>query len=120
MKRSIIAVALLLATGCAAVVTPEGTYLEPLPFAVTVAPSVAVVAPAPVLVERVRPLPPVYVVQDRYIYTYGGLYYYYWGGAWYYGPERGGPWHALPRQYYPPSVHRGGPGRVPPGQMKKW
>lgn len=117
MKNLLTILSLLLLMGCAAVVTPEGTYLEPLPFAVTVAPSVAIGIAPPVVVERIRPLPSVYYYPDRYIYSYGGLYYNYWGGAWYYGSAQSGPWYALPRKYYPPGVHRG-PKGIPPGHRR--
>ncbi len=106
MKRLTVIGFLLLATGCAAVVTPHGTYLEPLPLAVTVAPSVVAVEPPPYVVERVRPLPEVYVYPDRPIYSYGGLYYHYWNGGWYYGQGERGPWHSLPRTYYPRHMYR--------------
>ncbi len=118
MKRLFASAALVIASGCTAVITPEGTYLEPLPIAVTVAPHVIAVAPAPVVVERIRPLPPVYLEPDRYLYSYSGLYYHYWDGGWYYGPEKAGPWHSLPKQYYPSRVYRG-PRQIPPGQMKE-
>lgn len=106
MKRLMVVGALLLATGCAAVVTPHGTYLEPLPFVVTVPPATVSVAPSPYVAERLRPLPEVYVYPDRPIYYYGGVYYNYWSGGWYYAPERRGPWHTLPRNYYPRQMYR--------------
>ena len=105
MKRLVFIGAVLLATGCTAVVTPRGTYLEPLPFAVTMAPSVVTFEPPP-YVNQLRPLPEVYLYPDRYIYSYGGLYYHYWNGGWYYGRERRGPWYNLPRNYYPRGMHR--------------
>ena len=87
----------LLIAGCAAYVTPEGTYLEPLPSTVVVGPPVVVEPPPPV-----RPLPPVVVYPDRYIYFYNNIYYYHYGRDWYYGEHDRGPWHRLPEKYYPP------------------
>ena len=89
----------LLIAGCAAYVTPEGTYLEPLPATIVVG--------APVVVEpppyySVRPLPPVVLYPDRYLYYYNNTYYYHHGGDWYYGERDRGPWHRLPQKYYPP------------------
>jgi hypothetical protein len=63
--------------GCAAYVTSEGTYLEPLPTTVVIG-SPAVVPPPPGII--VRPLPPVVLYPDRHIYFHGGLYYYFWMG----------------------------------------
>jgi hypothetical protein len=39
---------------------------------------------------------------DRYIYFYNDIYYYHHRGDWYYGKHDRGPWHRLPRKYYPP------------------
>jgi hypothetical protein len=86
----------MLATGCVANVTPEGTYLEPLP----------VVIGPPVVVEPsqhiyLRPLPPVVLEPERRVYFHNNMYYYYWGNSWYYGERERGPWHRLPEEYYP-------------------
>jgi hypothetical protein len=89
--------------GCVAHVTPEGTYLEPLPTHIVVGPPV-VVAPPPHVV--VNPLPSVVVVPDRHIYFYGGMYYNYWDGIWYYGKRDKGPWHKLQKKYYPKRYKR--------------
>ena len=88
-----------LATGCVAHVTPEGTYLEPLPMSIVVGPSVIVEPPHRHI--DFRPLPPIMVYPERRIYSYHGLYYYYWKNVWYYGEKERGPWHKLPREYYP-------------------
>jgi len=94
----------ILFTGCAAHITPEGTYIEPLPAAVIVGPPV-VVAPPPHVV--VRPLPPVIYYPDRpSLYHYNNVYYYNYHGDWYYGEHERGPWHKLPRKYYPPRKKR--------------
>ena len=89
---------LVLVAGCVAHVTPEGTYLEPLPLSVVVGP--------PVIIEPPRhfalsPLPPIVVEPGRRVYFYNDLYYYNWDNAWYYGERERGPWHRLPREYYP-------------------
>jgi len=89
---------LVLVAGCVAHVTPEGTFLEPLPGAVVLGPPV-VVEPSHHI--ALRPLPPVMLVPDRHIYFHDNLYYYYWGKTWYYGEKERGPWHRLPREYYP-------------------
>jgi hypothetical protein len=87
-----------LIAGCVAHVTPEGTYLEPLPLSIVLGP--------PIIVEpshrvALRPLPPIVVEPERHIYYYNNLYYYYWDNLWYYGERERGPWHKLPREYYP-------------------
>lgn len=89
--------------GCTAYVTPEGTYIEPLPAVVFVGPPVVVV-PAPGIV--VKPLPPVVLAPDRHVYFYGNLYYYYWDNVWYYSKHERGPWHKLPPKYYPKKHRR--------------
>jgi len=99
MNRFLAAIiSVVLAAGCVAHVTPEGTYLEPLPLSVVVGP--------PVIVEPTRhialsPLPPVMLEPQRRVYYYNNLYYYYWDNAWYYGQKDRGPWHRLPGEYYP-------------------
>ena len=107
MKRMLAAAAAGLAlAGCIAHVTPGGgVYIEPLTDFIFVGPPV-VVAPPPSV--AVQPLPPVTVVPERYVYFYGGLYYYLWGSSWYWSNERRGPWHDLPRGYYPPRVQNRG------------
>ena len=97
-KVLLITILSLVLAGCIAHVTPEGTYLEPIPLSVVLGP--------PVIVEPSRhialsPLPPVVVVPDRHIYLHNNLYYYNWDNAWYYGERERGPWHRLPREYYP-------------------
>ncbi|MDH4220969.1 MAG: hypothetical protein OEW23_19600 [Candidatus Aminicenantes bacterium] len=91
--------------GCAAYVTPEGTYLEPLPVTFIIGPPVVVEAPPPPGIF-VRPLPPVVLYPDRHIYFHGGLYYYYWDGGWFYSDRDRGPWHRLHKKYYPPRFRR--------------
>jgi hypothetical protein len=88
----------VLVAGCVAHVTPEGTYLEPIPMSVVVGPPVIVDPPRHI---ALRPLPPVIVERNRHIYSHNNLYYYYWDNAWYYGERERGPWHKLPREYYP-------------------
>ena len=87
-----------LLAGCVAHVTPEGTYIEPLPATIVVGPP-AVVAPPPHV--HFRALPPVVMVPDRRTYFYNNMYYYHWDGEWYFGERERGPWHKLPREYYP-------------------
>jgi len=100
MKRLfILLIFSLLIGGCVAHITPEGTYIEPLPATVIIGPPV-VVEPPPSIV--VRPLPPVVLYPDRHIYYHNNIYYYHYGGDWYYGEHDRGPWHKLPRNYYPP------------------
>lgn len=102
MKKIVVSSAgcllLALLAGCVARITPGGTYLEPLPAAIFVGPPVLEVAPPHV---TLRPLPPVMLYPERRVYSYSGLYYYYWNDAWYYGKHEKGPWHHLPREYYP-------------------
>jgi hypothetical protein len=103
LKVMILAV---LFSGCVAHVTPEGTYIEPLPSTIIVGPPV-VETPPPGLV--VSPLPPVFLVPDRHLYQYRNMYYNYWGGEWYYGKRDRGPWYRLPKEYYPKNYkHRDG------------
>lgn len=99
MRKLLIALIILTAAGCAAYVTPRGTVIEPLPLGIVIGPPV-VVAPPPAVV--VSPLPPVVVVPDRHIYYYNNYYYYHWEGGWYWSREQRGPWHELPRKYWPP------------------
>ncbi len=103
MNKLLIVVVGLLLFGCVAHVTPEGTYLEPLPAAIIIGPPV-VVAPPPHIV--LRPLPPVVLFPDRHVYYFDGIYYYHWKGVWYYGDRDRGPWHKLPKKYYPPRTGR--------------
>ncbi len=98
-KLFILAVISLLLLGCAVHVTPDDVYLEPLPYRFVIGPPV-VVAPPPGLV--VRPLPPVIFHPGRYLYLHGGIYYYHFREGWYYGKHKHGPWHNLPKRYYPP------------------
>ena len=102
MKRTVLGVTALLAVsllaGCVATVTPEGTYLEPLPATIIVGPPV--IGPTEPY-ATLRPLPSVWVHPDRRVYSYSGLYYYYWGDTWYYSDRERGPWHHLPKKYYP-------------------
>ena len=89
---------LVLVAGCVAHVTPEGTYLEPLPLSVVIGPPVIVEPPRNIALS---PLPPVMLEPQRHVYYYNNLYYYYWDNSWYYGQKDRGPWHRLPREYYP-------------------
>ena len=91
-------ISLVLVAGCVAHVTPEGTYLEPLPIAVGVGPPVIVDPPRNI---ALRPLPPVVVDPGRRLYFYNNLYYYTWDNSWYYSEREKGPFHILPREYYP-------------------
>jgi hypothetical protein len=97
----------LLFSACATYVTPAGTYIEPLPATIIVGPPV-IAQPPPHL--NIRRLPPVVVAPERHVYYYQGLYYYYWDGLWYYGERDRGPWHRMPREYYP-EAYRKQPGR---------
>ena len=72
-----------LVTGCVAHVTPEGTYLEPLPVSIVVGPPV--IAPPPHRHIVLRQLPPIMVHPERRVYFYNKLYYYHWNNLWYYG-----------------------------------
>lgn len=97
----------LLFLGCALHVTPEETYLEPLPVTIVMGVPV-VIAPPPRLV--VRPLPPIIFRPKRPLYFYGNIYYYHFGGEWYYGKHKRGPWHKLPKRHYPSrSKHKRSP-----------
>lgn len=97
-KISLLIIFSVFLAGCVAHVTPEGTYLEPLPATIVVGPPVILpVAPR----VAVRPLPPVVVVPDRHVYFYNSLYYYNWDGVWYYGERERGPWYRLPGEYHP-------------------
>ena len=107
---------LFLVLGCVATVTPEGTYIQPLPAVVVIGPPVVVGAYPPGILTRVRPLPPVVVYEDRHVYSYSGIYYNYWGGVWYFGEHEKGPWYKLPPGHYPKQTYRGKPPKhVPPG-----
>ncbi|OGW56953.1 MAG: hypothetical protein A2Z09_05880 [Nitrospirae bacterium RBG_16_43_8] len=105
MKKLIIFF-LFLVLGCAVTVTPEGTYIEPLPVVVGVGPSVVLDTYPPELLVRVRPLPSVIVYGDRNIYFYSGIYYHYWGNVWYFGEREIGPWYKLPPKHYPKYIRR--------------
>ncbi len=103
MKQALMVIAVLIVAGCAAYVTPEGTYIEPLPETVVIGPPVVVESPPGVVV---RPLPSVVVVPGRDLYFHEGFYYYYWDRGWYWGRERRGPWHVLPRDRWPSRMER--------------
>lgn len=103
MKKLLLISMILLAAGCAAYVTPSGTYIEPLYPAIVIGPPV-VVTPPPAVV--VRPLPPVVIVPDRHLYFYEGFYYYNWENSWYWSREQRGPWHVLPRDHWPSKMER--------------
>lgn len=111
MRNFLLSIAIMISAGCAAYITPSGTYIEPLPATVVIGPPV-VVAPPPAIV--VRPLPPVAVVPGSYLYFYGGFYYYYWDGGWYWSREQRGPWHVLPRNHWPSKMERRGHDRDRP------
>ena len=98
MNKILTIIFLVLVAGCVAHVTPEGTYLEPLPLSVAVGPPVIVEPPPHIALS---PLPSVYLDPGRHLYFYNNLYYYNWDNAWYYGERERGPWHRLPREYYP-------------------
>ncbi len=104
MKKILLIAAVLTIVGCAASVTPSGTYIEPLPAEVEIGGPPVVEAPPPGIV--VDPLPGVIVVPGRHLYYNRGFYYYNWGDAWYWGRERRGPWHELPRSHWPSRVER--------------
>jgi hypothetical protein len=90
--------------GCAAYVTQEGTYIEPLPTTVVIGPPVIVAPPRHLVV---RSLPPVIYYPNRpSLYYYNNIYYYDYHGKWYYGEHDKGPWHKLPKKYYPPHKKR--------------
>jgi hypothetical protein len=89
--------------GCAAYVTPSGTYIEPLFPPIVIGPPV-VVAPPPGF--AVRPLPPVIVRPGRHLYFYDKFYYYNWDGGWYWSREQRGPWHVLPKDRWPRKMER--------------
>jgi hypothetical protein len=103
MKKFLVIIIGLLLFGCVAHVTPEGTYIEPLPAAIFIGPPVIVPPPPHIVVE---PLPPVVLSPERHIYHYHGLYYYHWKGDWYYGEREKGPWYRLPKKFYPPRERR--------------
>ena len=81
--------------GCVAHVTPEGTYLGPLPLSIVLGPPIIVEPPHHM---ALRPLPPIVVEPERRISFYNNLYYYYWDNLWYYGERERGPWHKLPKR----------------------
>ncbi len=103
MKYFLLAIVVLIAAGCAAYITPSGTYIEPLPETIVIGPPV-IVEPPPAIV--VRPLPPVVVVPDRHLYFYRDFYYYNWDNGWYWGREKRGPWHTLPKKHWPSRMRR--------------
>ena len=105
MKRPIILIMALAVSACAAYVTPQGTYIEPLFPSVVIGPPVVAPPPSGIVVA---PLPPVYVVPDRHLYFYGSFYYYNWQGGWYWSRHQQGPWHELPRDRWPSRVERRG------------
>lgn len=103
MKKNILAIVILIVAGCAAYVTPSGTYIEPLPLGVVIGPPVIVAPPPGIAVE---PLPPVVVVPGRRLYYNRGYYYYHWENGWYWSRQQRGPWHDLPRSHWPSKVER--------------
>ncbi len=105
MKRLLFISMIAALIGCAAYITPQGTYIEPLYPAVVIGPPVVAPPPPGVVVS---PLPPVYVVPDRHIYFYGSFYYYHWQNGWYWSRREQGPWHELPRDRWPSRMERRG------------
>jgi hypothetical protein len=103
MNKILLTMVVLMAAGCAAYVTPSGTYIEPLPEEIVIGPPVVEAPPPGIVVE---PLPPVFVVPGRQLYYYRGFYYYNWEGGWYWGREQRGPWHKLPKSYWPSRMER--------------
>ncbi len=103
MKKILFITVVLVAAGCAAYVTPSGTYIEPLPETVVIGPPVVVESPPEAVVS---PLPPVVVRPGRELYLYGGFYYYHWNDGWYWSREQRGPWHVLPRDRWPSRMER--------------
>jgi hypothetical protein len=100
MKNLLLALIFSVAAGCA-FLTYHGPYIEPLPQGV-VAGKPVVVAPPPGVVVSL--LPPVYVMPDRNSYHYKNLYYYHYGPDWYWSRDTKGPWHVLPRKYWPSAI----------------
>ncbi len=104
MRRTILfSAAVLIVAGCAAYVTPSGTYIEPLPAEIVIGQPMIEAPPPDIVVE---PLPPVLIVPGRQLYFYNGFYYYTWEGGWYWSREQRGPWHELPRSHWPSNVER--------------
>ena len=103
MKKILFAIAFLVVVGCAAYVTPSGTYIEPLPAEIVIGPPVVLAPPSGVIVE---PLPGVIVVPGRRLYYNRGFYYYNWENGWYWSREQRGPWYELPRRDWPARVER--------------
>jgi hypothetical protein len=118
MKKLFIAIMAFAAAGCAAYVTPRGTFIEPLFPPIVIGPP-AIIAPPPAAV--VRPLPPVVVVPGRGLYFYDNVYYYNWEGGWYWSREQRGPWHVLPRDRWPSKLEKrdGGHERGRPHQGRE-
>ena len=98
----------VLVAGCVAHVTPQGTYLEPLPLSVVIGPPIIVEPPHHIALS---PLPFVMLDPERHLYFHNNLYYYYWDSSWYYGERERGPWHRLPREYYPKNYRERDRGR---------
>ena len=120
MKKLLLAVAVLIVAGCAAYITPSGTYIEPLPGEVVIGAPVIVAPPPEIVVE---PLPPVVVVPGRQLYFHRGFYYYNWEGGWYWSREQRGPWYELPRSHWPSKVdrrERGEPERGRPHEEREY
>ena len=98
---------------------PPGEFLEPLDNPIKGAPKVILPPPPGIILV---PLPPIILVPGRAVYMYGDYHYYYWGGIWYFSSGPGGPWHKLPKSFYPKKIKKGGPKGskgVPPGHMPK-
>ncbi len=104
MKRFLLIAVVIAAAGCAAYVTPRGTYIEPLFPPIVIGPPMVVAPPPGVIVP---PLPPVVIVPDRHLYFYGGFYYYHWSNGWYWSREQRGPWYVVPRDRWPRMERRG-------------
>ena len=96
-----------------------GKFLEPLENLLEGAPK-AILPPPPGI--KLVPLPPIILVPGRAVYRHGDYHYYYWGGLWYFSPGPDGPWHKLPKSFYPKKYKKSGPKGpkgVPPGHMPK-
>ncbi len=88
----------------------EASLMQPLPAGLMVGPPIVESAPPAVLVNSVRPLPPVLLVPGRNLYFYGSIYYYYWDEDWFFSRNRTGPWYLLAKKNYPARVEHYQPG----------
>lgn len=83
--------------------TTASIEIEPLDIEIG-GPPKNVIAPAPE--DKPAEVPSVVMVPGMGVYMHKGLYFYHFGDMWYYGKAEKGPWHKLPKEYWPKKIRK--------------